>query len=191
MKHITCVIRHSVISFFFFIMSMFTLYILGSFFVVHTEFYDTPCRRHGWITVVSLSFLAIVHLVGKTWQKRHFRRRNYSQWWSLVSVTGLTTQTGVWEGGNRRQKKGTGCMYIALRRFLHIKAISRQKPEARTMHRQQCTLHAFEQFGTLYMHNQDNLVPPGYKPQSIWMSRRVEEQTRSGEKMLVNVGPIS
>ena len=46
---------------------------------------------------------------------------------------------------------------------------------------QHCTLQAFEQFGTLYMHNHDdkypadrdlNLVPPGYKPQSIGMSHR-------------------
>ena len=58
-------------------------------------------------------------------------------------------------------------VYIALRRFLHIEAISRQK-EARSRdyalfkfrmtsrvfyraqyHRQHCTLHAFEQFGVL------------------------------------------
>ena len=40
------------------------------------------------------------------------------------------------------------------------------------------TLHAFEQFGALYMHNDDdtypvrdsNLVPPGYNPQSLRMS---------------------
>ena len=62
---------------------------------------------------------------------------------------------------------------IALRRFLHIETISRQK-EARSRdyvlllfrmtsrirysaqyHRQHCTLHAFEQFGALYMPNHD------------------------------------
>ena len=48
-------------------------------------------------------------------------------------------------------------------------------------HRQHCTLHAFEQFETLYMHNHDDKYPsrpgfepgtPGYKPQSIRMSLR-------------------
>ena len=51
-------------------------------------------------------------------------------------------------------------MYIALRRFLHIEAISRQR-EA-----QHCTLHAFEQFGALYMHNHNDKYPvrPGFEP---------------------------
>ena len=72
---------------------------------------------------------------------------------------------------------------IALSRFLHIvtiMAISRQK-EVRSRdnaryalllfritsrvlysvqyHRQYCTLHTFEQFGALYMHNHDNKYP--------------------------------
>ena len=33
-------------------------------------------------------------------------------------------------------------------------------------HGQQCTLHAFEQFGALYMHNHDDKYPnrPGFEP---------------------------
>ena len=69
------------------------------------------------------------------------------------------------------------CMYIVLRRFLHIEAISRQK-ETRSRdyalllfrmtsrvlysaryHRQHCRLHDFEQFGALYMHNHDDKYP--------------------------------
>ena len=87
-------------------------------------------------------------------------------------------------------------LYVA---FCTIMAILRQK-EARSRdyalllfrmtlmvlysaqyHRQHCTLHAFEQFGSLYMHNHDDKYPSrpglesgtprlGYKPRSIWMS---------------------
>ena len=90
-------------------------------------------------------------------------------------------------------------LYVA---FCAIMAISLQK-EARSQYydlllfrmtsrvlyysvqynRQHCTLHSFEQFGALYMHNHDdkyppgpdrdsNLVPPGYKLQSTRMSYR-------------------
>ena len=33
-------------------------------------------------------------------------------------------------------------------------------------HREHCTLHTFEQFGALYMHNHDDKYPPrpGFKP---------------------------
>ena len=50
------------------------------------------------------------------------------------------------------------------------------------------TLHAFEQFVTLYMHKRDNkyphdrdsnLVPPGYKPQSIRMSHQETQNVHS------------
>ena len=72
-------------------------------------------------------------------------------------------------------------LYVA---FCTIIAISRQK-EARSRdyallllqmtskvlystlyHRQHCTLHAFEQFGTLYMHNHDDKYPArsGFEP---------------------------
>ena len=75
-------------------------------------------------------------------------------------------------------------MNIALRRFLHIEAISRQK-EARSRdyalllfrtistvlynaqcHQQHCTLHDFVQFGALYMHSNDDKypAPPGFGP---------------------------
>ena len=98
-------------------------------------------------------------------------------------------------------------LYIA---FCTILTISRQKEARRRdnalllflmtsrvlysaqYHRQHCTLQAFKQFGTLYMHNHDictttictttmtnirpnrdsNLVPSGYQPQSIRMSHR-------------------
>ena len=75
-------------------------------------------------------------------------------------------------------------MFIALRRFLHIKAISPQK-EAQSRdyalllfrmtsrflygvqyHRQHCALHSFEQVRSLYMHNHDDKYParPGFEP---------------------------
>ena len=58
------------------------------------------------------------------------------------------------------------CKDIALCRFLHIEAISRQK-EARSrdytlpLFRMTSgpTLHAFEQFGAMYMHNHDDTFP--------------------------------
>ena len=74
-------------------------------------------------------------------------------------------------------------MYIALRHFLHIEVISRQK-EARSRdyalllfrmtskvihsaqyHRKHYALSSFEQFGAMYMHNFDDkyLVQPGFK----------------------------
>ena len=71
-------------------------------------------------------------------------------------------------------------MNIASRSFLHIKALSRQK-EARsptiisnklkgsllcTVPKAGLCIHAFEQFGTLYMHNHDDKYParPGFEP---------------------------
>ena len=75
-------------------------------------------------------------------------------------------------------------MYIASRRFLHnhgniategsrsgdyalllFRMTSRVLYSAH-YHRQHCTLRAFEQFGALYMHNNDNKYParPGFEP---------------------------
>ena len=72
-------------------------------------------------------------------------------------------------------------MNIALLRFVYIEAISRQN-KARNRdyaqllfrmnskvlysaqyHRQHCTLHAFEQFGALCVHNHDDKYP-GFEP---------------------------
>ena len=99
----------------------------------------------------------------------------------------------------RMQQSEWISLYVA---FSTIMAISRQK-ETRSLdyalllfritsmvlysaqyHRQHYTLQAFEQFGSLYMHNHDykyparpefellQLGPPGYKPRSIRMSHR-------------------
>ena len=94
-------------------------------------------------------------------------------------------------------------MNIALRRFLHM-AISRQK-EARSRdyalllfrmtsrvlsstqyHRQHCTLHAFEQFGALYMHNHDVKYPsrPGFEPVTPRLQAPVDTNVRSGPAYL-------
>ena len=92
--------------------------------------------------------------------------------------------------------------------FCTIMAISRQK-EARSRdyalllfritsrvlysaqyHMQHCALHAFEQFGALYMHNQNDKYPsrpgfepgsPRYKPQSVRMSHQGRPCTSCGE----------
>ena len=89
-------------------------------------------------------------------------------------------------------------MNIALRRFLHNHGniTTEESPRPRLCptlistsrvlysaqyHRQHCTLHAFEQFGALHMHSQDDKYPsrpgfepgtPSYKPQSIRMIHR-------------------
>ena len=89
---------------------------------------------------------------------------------------------------------------IALRRFLHIEAISRQK-EARNRnyglllfrmtsrvlysaqyHRQHCKLHAFEQFWALYMHKHDDKYPPrpGFKPGTFRLQAPVDANEPSG-----------
>ena len=63
-------------------------------------------------------------------------------------------------------------------------------------HRQHCTLHAFEQFGALYMHNHDGKYPyrpgfepgtQGYKPQSI----RVSHQSRHHELQIFEISEVN
>ena len=73
----------------------------------------------------------------------------------------------------------------------------RRKPEAGTMpyfrmtsrvlysaqyHRQHCTLHACEQFGSLYMHNQDDKYPsrPGFEPGTPRLQAPVDTNEPSG-----------
>ena len=95
-------------------------------------------------------------------------------------------------------------MYIALRRFLHIEAISREK-EARSWdyalllfrmssrvlysvqyHRQHCTLHAFKQFGALYMHNHDAKYParPEFKPGTSRLQAPVDTNQPLGPALM-------
>ena len=49
-------------------------------------------------------------------------------------------------------------------------------------HGQHCTLHAFEQFGALYMHNQDDKYPsrPGFKPGTSRLQAPVDTSEPSG-----------
>ena len=89
---------------------------------------------------------------------------------------------------------------ISLHRFLHNEAISRQK-EARSQdnalllfrmtsrvlysaqyNRQHCTLHAFEQFGALHMHNHDDKYParPGFEPGTSRLQAPVDTNEPSG-----------
>ena len=91
-------------------------------------------------------------------------------------------------------------MNIALLRFLHNHGISRQN-EARSRdyallffrmslrvlyiaqyHRQHRTLHAFEQFGALYMHNHDDKYPsrPGFEPGTPRLQAPVDTNEPSG-----------
>ena len=91
-------------------------------------------------------------------------------------------------------------MDIALRRCLHTMAISRQK-EARSRdyvlllfriasralysaqyHGQHSTLHAFEQFEALYMHNHDDKYPPrpGLEPGTPRLQAPVDTNEPSG-----------
>ena len=84
--------------------------------------------------------------------------------------------------------------------FRTIMAMSRQK-EARSLdyalllfrmtsrvlysaqyHRQHCTLHAFEQFGALYMYNHDDKYPsrPGFEPGTSRLQAPVDTNEPSG-----------
>ena len=49
-------------------------------------------------------------------------------------------------------------------------------------HRQHCTLHAFEQFGALYMHNHDDKYPsrPGFEPDTPRLQAPVDTNEPSG-----------
>ena len=49
-------------------------------------------------------------------------------------------------------------------------------------HRQHCTLHAFEQFGALYMHNHDDKYPsrPGFEPCTPRLQAPVDTNELSG-----------
>ena len=49
-------------------------------------------------------------------------------------------------------------------------------------HRQHCTLHAFEQFGALYMHNQDDKYSsrPGFEPGTPRLQAPVDMNEPSG-----------
>ena len=114
----------------------------------------------------------------------------------------------VWPAGHRsahvERTATVSCLIWKIRLLLYvafctIMAISRQK-EARSRdyalllfrmtsrvlysaqyHRQHCTLHAFEQFGALYIHSHDDKYPsrpgfepgtPKFEPQSIQMNHR-------------------
>ena len=87
-------------------------------------------------------------------------------------------------------------MNIALRRFLHnhgniategsytlllFRMTSRVFYSAQHR-RQHCTLHAFEQFGALYMHNQDDKYPsrPGFEPGTPRLQAPVDTNDPSG-----------
>ena len=88
-------------------------------------------------------------------------------------------------------------MNIALRRFLHnhgnIATEESPKPYSyfewlqglfivHSTIRQHCTLHAFEQFGTLYMHNHKNKYPsrPGFEPGTPRLQAPVDTNEPSG-----------
>ena len=92
-------------------------------------------------------------------------------------------------------------MNIALRRFLHnhgniaTERSPRQKDYALLLfqltpmvlysaqyHRQHCTLHAFEQFGALYMHNHDDKYPSrsGFEPGTPRLQAPVDTNEPSG-----------
>ena len=89
-------------------------------------------------------------------------------------------------------------MNIALRRFLHnhgniategsrdyalllFRMTSRVLYSAQ-YHRQHCTLHAFEQFGALYMHNHDDKYPsrPVFEPGTPRLQAPVDTNEPSG-----------
>ena len=54
-------------------------------------------------------------------------------------------------------------------------------------HKQHCTLHAFEQFGALYMHNQDDKSPtrPGFEPGTPRLQTEVYTNEPSGPATLL------
>ena len=53
-------------------------------------------------------------------------------------------------------------------------------------HRQHCTLHAFEQFGALYMHNHDDKYPPrpGFEPGTPRLQAPVDKNKPSLPKLV-------
>ena len=90
-------------------------------------------------------------------------------------------------------------MNIALRRFLHNHGNIATKARIRDYalllfrmtsrvlysaqnHRQHCTLHAFEQFGALYMHNHDDKYParPGFEPGTSRLHESIRMSHRAG-----------
>ena len=89
-------------------------------------------------------------------------------------------------------------MNIALRRFSHnhgnIATEGRPKPVRMTSrvlysaqyHRRHCTLHAFEQFGALYMHNHDDKYPsrPGFEPGTPRLQASVDTNEPSGPAVI-------
>ena len=95
-------------------------------------------------------------------------------------------------------------MNIALRRFLHIDAISRQNERSRDYalllfrmnsrvcysaqyHRQHCTLQAFEQFRALYIHNHDDKYPArtGFKPGTSRLQDPVDTNEPLGPAIVI------
>ena len=54
--------------------------------------------------------------------------------------------------------------------------------------RQHCTLHAFEQFGELYMHRQDDkyLSRPGFEPGTPRLQAQVDMNEPSGPAIMSN-----
>ena len=81
-------------------------------------------------------------------------------------------------------------MNIALLRFLHNHgniATEGSPKSSRVLysaqyHRQHCTLHAFEQFGALSMHNHDDKYPsrPGFEPGTPRLQAPVDTDEASG-----------
>ena len=58
-------------------------------------------------------------------------------------------------------------------------------------HRQHCTLHAFEQFGALYMHNHDDKYPsrPRFEPGTPRLQAPVDTNEPSGPALAIGVKP--
>ena len=77
-----------------------------------------------------------------------------------------------------RQKEARSRDYA----LLLFRMISRVFYTSAQYHRQHCTLHAFEQFGALYMHNHDDKYPsrPGFEPGTPRLQAPVETYELSG-----------
>ena len=60
-------------------------------------------------------------------------------------------------------------------------------------HRQHCTLHTFEQFGALYMHNHDDKYPsrPGFEPGTRRLQAPVDTNEISGPAYLPVIRTLS
>ena len=96
--------------------------------------------------------------------------------WTLTVSEYCSTSLSV-HWGNIETERSPKCGYA----FLLFRMTTRVLYSTRC-HRQHCTLHSFEQFGALYMHNNDNKYPAqtGFEPGTCRLQAPVDTNEPSG-----------